>query len=67
MNAIQTEARNLMNAIETGWDESMFSEIEENAEELGLCPADIGMLYHHMHGTDDVRGKVLAMLEKLAA
>ena len=60
------EAARLIDTINSGWQESMWQAIEDNADELGLCPADIGMLYQHMNGTDEVEADVLAMLRKIA-
>lgn len=62
----QTEAKALIQSIDSGWDESMWEEIEDQADELGLCPADLGLLKHHMDGTANVREQVLAMLQRIA-
>jgi hypothetical protein len=62
----QTEAKALIQSIDSGWDESMWEEIEEQSADLGLCPADIGLLWQHMDGTDDVRSQALEMLQRIA-
>ena len=59
-------AQVLLDTIDTGWnDETLIDEIEYASDDLGLCPADIGLLRHHIEGTDNVRNQVVAMLKQL--
>lgn len=59
-------AKKLITTIDTGWDESLIDEIADNADELGLCPADVGILKHHLEGTEDMREQALALLQRIA-
>lgn len=59
------EADSLMNSIDTGWTESMWYTIGAHYDRLGLTESDLGLLVHHMNGTEDVRDDVVAMLERL--
>ena len=63
MNA-QQQAKTLLETIEKGWDESMFSEIEKNRENYSsdLIPA----IYSWMNGLDDFsKDQVVSLLKSV--
>jgi len=66
MNEIQKEAQELLAAIDQGWNEGMFESIDDAAGDDQEMAELVGMIRHHMNGTDEVRSSVKNRLALLA-